>query len=310
MEPIEEKTAVMDNSLDSTKSTLRHHQQPQTQTLVQSQKRLTFATESAAPMNVTDEGRTSRNYNARLLADQYPPGSYGMAGIQPVPGATPNSFTSASPTTSDHPAIYGVNNSYSSSSQALSTTPTIMETPTLSYVPLPIGEDPRHSNFPAPKVVSHLVEMYFKYVYSQTYAFLHKQTFIKEFESQPDVLVISLCTVAARFSPECSHMEESLASQARQLIFKNYDNYCLEVVQSMIHMGLHDFGSSQGDKAWMFCGMAVRMGTALNLNLENGRAKVVLQSSIARESARRTFWSYYLMDVSIAKINRPQTFEC
>ncbi|RPB12581.1 hypothetical protein P167DRAFT_487874 [Morchella conica CCBAS932] len=138
--------------------------------------------------------------------------------------------------------------------------------------------------------------MYFKYVYSQTYAFLHKQTFIKELGSQPDVLVISVCTVAARFSPQCSHMEESLASQARQLIFKNYDNYCLAVVQSMIHMGLHDFGSSQGDKAWMFCGMAVRMGTALNLNLENGRAKVMLQSPVERESARRTFWSYYLMD--------------
>lgn len=296
MEPIEEKTDVMNNSVETAKLTaLRHHHQLQTQAPIQSQKRLTFATEhtSATSMNVTDEGRAPRSFSSRVLAEQYPPGGY--VGIPPVSGATPSSFTSASPT-SDHPVIYGANNSYSSSSKALSATPTMKTPPLPSYVPLPMGEDPRNSKFPPPAVVNHLVEMYFKYVYSQTYAFLHKQTFIETLDKQPAVLVVSLCTVAARFSQECSHMEETLAVQARQLIFDNYDRYCLEVVQSMIHMGLHDFGSSKGDKAWMFCGMAVRMGTALNLNLENGRAKIKLQCPIARESARRTFWSYYLMD--------------
>ncbi|CAZ86462.1 unnamed protein product [Tuber melanosporum] len=109
------------------------------------------------------------------------------------------------------------------------------------------------------------------------------------------VLLFSLCAVSARFSPSLSKNEEGYAVLARGEILKNYDKNCIQVVQSMIHMGLHDFGSNNGDKAWMFAGMAVRMGAALNLNLENGRAKGT-QTAIAREVARRTYWSYYLMD--------------
>ncbi|PWW76942.1 hypothetical protein C7212DRAFT_357545 [Tuber magnatum] len=109
------------------------------------------------------------------------------------------------------------------------------------------------------------------------------------------VLLFSLCAVSARFSPSWSKYEETYAGFARDEILRNYDNNHIEVVQSMIHMGLHDFGSNNGHKAWMFAGMAVRMGAALNLNLENGKAKGA-QTAIAREVARRTYWSYYLMD--------------
>lgn len=306
MEPLDEKASGMDTSMDGSKALVRH-QQPQMQaTPVQREKRLAFATnEAVAPMNVTDEGLTSRTYNSRLLAEQY---SFGISGKHvPSTEAPTNSFSSASPTTSisiDHPVTYGMNNSstYTTSSKAMSTTPTLMSTPPLTSVVLhPLGEDPRNSKIPNSTVLEHLVEVYFTYVYSQTYAFLHRQTFIETLHKQPPVLLLSLCAVAARFSEIYNRHEEEFARQARSLIFENYDNYCVEVVQSMIHMGLHDFGSSNGDKAWMFCGMAVRMGTALNLNLENGRAKMMLQSPVAREAARRTYWSYYLMDVSIAK---------
>jgi hypothetical protein len=104
-----------------------------------------------------------------------------------------------------------------------------------------------------------------------------------------------MCAVAARFS-NYSSSEVIFASRARALIMENYDNYNLEVVQSMVHMGLHDFGSNNGHKAWMFAGMAVRMGAALNMNLEN-RKKDKNKNIISKECARRTYWSYYLMDV-------------
>ncbi|RPB03853.1 hypothetical protein L873DRAFT_1826086 [Choiromyces venosus 120613-1] len=109
------------------------------------------------------------------------------------------------------------------------------------------------------------------------------------------VLLFSLCAVSARFSPTLSKSGETYAVLAREEILKNYDNNHVEVVQSMVHMGLHDFGSNNGHKAWMFAGMAVRMGAALNLNLENGKAKGA-QTAVAREVSRRTYWSYYLMD--------------
>ncbi|KAI5818261.1 fungal-specific transcription factor domain-containing protein [Pyronema omphalodes] len=108
------------------------------------------------------------------------------------------------------------------------------------------------------------------------------------------VLLFSMCAVSARFSPFKSQ-EENWALYTRELIRDNYDNYCLEVVQSMVHMGLHDFGSNNGHRAWMFAGMAVRMGSALNMNLEN-RKKDKEKNAIAKECIRRTYWSYYLMD--------------
>lgn len=301
MEPLDEKTSGMDSTIDNSKSIVRH-QQPKIQaTPVQREKGLGFATDNAAAStNVTDQGSTSRIYNSRLLADQYTyraPAKHMSSVIE----APPNVY--ASPTTSisiEHPVTYVMNNNlYSSSSKAMSVTPTLTSTPPLTSIPPPFGEDPRHSQLPNSDVLEHLVNVYFTYVYSQTYAFLHRQTFTDTLYKQPPVLIFSLCAVAARFSDRFSKYEEDFAEPARKLIFENYDNYSVEVVQSLVHMGLHDFGSSNGDKAWMFCGMAVRMGSALNLNLENGHAKSAIKSPIAREVARRTYWSYYLMDVSV-----------
>lgn len=299
MEPLDEKASGMDSSMDNSKSIVRH-QQPKTQsTSVQREKGLGFATnEAVASMNVTDQGSASRSYNSRLLAEQY---TYRAPGkqISSVIEAPPNAY--ASPTTSmEHPVTYTMNsNPYASSSKGMSVTPTLTSTPPLLSVPPPFGEDPRHSRIPNNDVLEHLVNVYFTYVYSQTYAFLHRQTFTETLYKQPPVLLFSLCAVAARFSDKFSKYEEEFAEPARKLIFENYDNYSVEVVQSLVHMGLHDFGTSNGDKAWMFCGMAVRMGSALYLNLENGHAKSAIKSPIAREVARRTYWSYYLMDVSI-----------
>lgn len=303
MEPLDEKTCGMDSPMDSSKAIVRHQQPKMQTTPVQREKRLTFAThEVVASVGVADEGLHSRSYNARLLAGQY---AYTGEHASSATETPPNSYTSASPTTSismEHPVTYTINNThpYATSSKAMSSTPTLTNTPPLTSIPYPLGQDARHSRLPPPDVVEHLVNVYFTFVYSQTYAFLHRQTFTETLYKQPPVLIMSLCAVAARFSEEFSKHEEEFAVPARSLIFENYDNYCVEVVQSMVHMGLHDFGSSNGDKAWMFCGMAVRMGSALNLNLENGQAKMIIKSPIAREVARRTYWSYYLMDVSIS----------
>lgn len=291
----------MDNPIDSSKPIIRH-QPPAIQTAPAPRgKGLGFATDEAvASMNLTDQGMASRSYNSRLLAEQY---TYGNTGkhMSSATEAPPNSYSS--PTTSipmEHPVTYGMsNNPYATSSKAMSTTPTLTSTPPLMSIPHPLGEDPRHSRLPNGDVLEHLVNVYFTYVYSQTYAFLHRQTFTETLYRQPPVLIFSLCAVAARFSDRFSKYEEDFAEPARKLIFENYDKYSIEVVQSLVHMGLHDFGSNNGDKAWMFCGMAVRMGSALNLNLENGHAKTTIKSPIAREVARRTYWSYYLMDVSI-----------
>lgn len=113
-------------------------------------------------------------------------------------------------------------------------------------------------------------------------------------ETHRPVLLFSLCAIAARFSLQYRDKEEEFAVQARQRILDSFDDQRLEVVQAMVLMGLHDFGSHNGHKAWMFAGMAVRLGSALNLNMEPKKEKG--QSPIEVEVQRRTYWSYYLMD--------------
>ncbi|CUS11865.1 unnamed protein product [Tuber aestivum] len=306
-EPLGLKTSGLDRFAENPVMHPRHSQpRPQT-TPVQGEQKLMFATPDAGvvPSNdIEDDSippEMSRRHHAKQLLEQY--SAYGSLGGRVGVGTEtpPHSYASASPSTSvsnagPETAPYGTGvGTYGNNMKGMSSTPTIADTPPLSSIPRSMSEDPRHSLLPNREVMDHLVKIYFTYVYSQTYAFLHRKTFEENMDKHLPVLLFSLCAVSARFSPLYSKDEETYADLARREILKNYDNNHIEVVQSMIHMGLHDFGTNNGHKAWMFAGMAVRMGAALNLNLENGKAKGA-QTTIAREVARRTYWSYYLMD--------------
>lgn len=172
----------------------------------------------------------------------------------------------------------------------------VAETPPLCSIPRILGEDPRHPDLPSRPILERLVDVYFRYVYSQTYAFLHRKTFEENLDTHRPVLLFSLCALAARFSREHSSMEKVFTLRARQLVLEHYADYKIDVVQSMVHLGLHDFGTGNGEKAWMFAGMAVRMGSMMYLHF-GGRVKD-FPTPISKEVARRTYWSYYLMDVS------------
>ncbi|KAF8425468.1 fungal-specific transcription factor domain-containing protein [Tirmania nivea] len=170
----------------------------------------------------------------------------------------------------------------------------IASTPTPLSIPGPMGEDTRDHLLPEPKALEHLCTLYFTHLYSQHYPFLHRGNFMANMETHRPVLLFSLCAIASRFSPQYRDKEEEFAVQARQRILDNFDVQKLEVVQAMVLMGLHDFGSHNGHKAWMFAGMAVRLGSALKLHMEPKSEKE--QSPIEIEVQRRTYWSYYLMD--------------
>lgn len=222
------------------------------------------------------------------MSDRTPISSF----VQPVP------FSSiSSPTSTLYGETAAKGRGFSSKSSVRSAATPREEPKTYE----PLYKDPRHKFLPDKDTLLKLVELYFTHVYSQTYAFLHRPTFLRNlYENTPykPVLLLALCAVAARFDPEQKKIEELYAQAARTEILNNFDANKLEVVQAMLIMGLHDFGSANGDKAWMFCGMAVRMGAALNLNLPAKGNK----SFIDAEIERRTYWSYYLMDVSIAPL--------
>ena len=233
----------------------------------------------------------SRGAHVRDMAAQQWSGSmsrprHSSAGVSATLSSPPSPV-------STEPWQHNSNKGYYASTRSRSTP--IRGTPT-SSVPGPIGEDPRDHLLPQPEHLELLCELYFTHIYSQHYQFLHRRTFMDNLRNHRRVLLYSLCAIAARFSPIHRAAEEQFAQQARQLILENFSEQKLEVVQAMVIMGLHDFGSGNGPKAWMFCGMAVRLGSAMNLNMEPKREKG--QSPVEIEVQRRTYWSYYLMDVS------------
>jgi len=248
-------------------------------------------------------GSNSQDYIRENFGPSRPQDIHGNHQSSSMLGGSPLSYASQSPVITPSPNSvitsgggyidhHGLGDSRHRAVSSLTAATTVLG------IPLPMGEDARNAYLPNSETAEHFAEAYFDNIYSQTYAFLHKSTFMDNMHKHQPVLLFSMFAVAARFS-RAREYEQMFEEKARELILRDYDNYSLEMVQSMVHMGLHDFGSNNGHKAWMFAGMAVRMGAALNLNLESRKSEKG-KDAITRECMRRTYWSYYLMDVSVS----------
>lgn len=87
---------------------------------------------------------------------------------------------------------------------------------------------------------------------------------------------------------------DEYAAKARQLLSLEFDRPTLSNVQSLVILGLHEFGSSRGARAWMYAGIAIRMAISLGLNVED-EGKLASQSWTEREVRRRVFWATFIM---------------
>jgi hypothetical protein len=168
-------------------------------------------------------------------------------------------------------------------------------------------------SLPSKEIQEHLAEVYFDYVYGQSYPLLHKPSFMRRLATGkvPPVLMLAICAISARFSthPELRTEPAFLrgdqwGERAREIALKRYDAPNITILIVYLLLGLHEFGTCQGGRSWMFGGMAQRMAYALQLHKElefdpttageGGERKPL--SLIDREIRRRTMWSCFLMD--------------
>lgn len=126
----------------------------------------------------------------------------------------------------------------------------------------------------------------------------------------PPVLILAVCAISARFSthPEVNTEPaflrgEQWASPARSIALSRYDEPNITVLTVLLLLGLHEFGTCQGGRSWMFAGMATRMAYALQLHRELDHDPLGLKtdrkselSFTDREIRRRTMWACFLMD--------------
>jgi Fungal specific transcription factor domain/Fungal Zn(2)-Cys(6) binuclear cluster domain len=165
---------------------------------------------------------------------------------------------------------------------------------------------------PSGEIQHHLAEVYFEYVYGQSYPLLHKPSFMRKLAAGtvPPVLLLAVCAISARFSThpqirtEPAFLRgEQWASVAREIALKRYDTPNITILIVYILLGLHEFGTCQGGRSWMFGGMAQRMAFALQLHrdldhdlLSKQKKENPILTPTDREIRRRTMWSCFLMD--------------
>ncbi|RAR08871.1 zinc finger transcription factor 1 [Stemphylium lycopersici] len=166
-------------------------------------------------------------------------------------------------------------------------------------------------SLPSKDIQEHLAEVYFDFVYGQSYPLLHKPSFMRRLATGkvPPVLILAMCAISARFSnhPQlrtepCFLRGDNWAERAREIALKRYDAPNITILIVYLLLGLHEFGTCQGGRSWMFGGMAQRMAYALQLHKENEYDPLVNEpdrkplSATDREIRRRTMWSCFLMD--------------
>lgn len=167
-------------------------------------------------------------------------------------------------------------------------------------------------SLPSKELQLHLTEVYFDFVYGQSYHLLHKPSFVRKLQAGqvPPVLVLAVCAISARFSnhpdvrTEPAFLRgESWASVARDIALKRYDAPNITILIVYLILGLHEFGTCQGGRSWMLGGMAQRMAYALQLHQDlahdaTGKAQGAAAelSFTDREIRRRTMWSCFMMD--------------
>lgn len=166
-------------------------------------------------------------------------------------------------------------------------------------------------SLPSKEIQEHLAEVYFDYVYGQSYPLLHKPSFMRKLASGsvPPVLILAICAISARFSTHpqlrtepCFLRGDNWGERAREISLKRYDSPNITILIVYLLLGLHEFGTCQGGRSWMFGGMAQRMAYALQLHKEleyDPNATDADRKPLSltdREIRRRTMWSCFLMD--------------
>lgn len=165
---------------------------------------------------------------------------------------------------------------------------------------------------PSKELQQHLAEVFFDYVYGQSYHLLHKPSFMRKLaqDQVPPVLMLAVCAMSARFSNHPSVRTEpaflrgdNWATASREIALRRFDTPNITILIVYLILGLHEFGTCQGGRSWMFGGMAQRMAYALQLHRDldhdpkyrsqPGENELTFTD---REIRRRTMWSCFLMD--------------
>ena len=166
-----------------------------------------------------------------------------------------------------------------------------------------------------PATTQHYLDLYFAHVNLTIYCMLPREVFwhwLKESSNKTaaDAMVIyAMLAVGSQFSKrEAREFEGSMFAEISTAgVQLNLGKFSLQLVQARLLLSLYHFSTGDSLLCWDYCGSAIRAALGMRLNLEDGIADMLkgnitvydLNRPAFAECCRRTFWSAYLMEVSI-----------
>lgn len=171
-------------------------------------------------------------------------------------------------------------------------------------------------HLPPLDIQKHLCEVFFEYIYGQSYLLLHKPSFMRKLKEGlvPPVLTLAVCAISARFSnhpklnTEPAFLRgEDWAKVAGQIALSRHDQPNITMVTVFLILGLHEYGTCHGGRSWSYGGLALKMAYALQLHREleydpmapsdpGDKSTRRPLSFLDREIRRRTMWACVLQD--------------
>ncbi|KAK7996510.1 hypothetical protein PG989_004550 [Apiospora arundinis] len=135
----------------------------------------------------------------------------------------------------------------------------------------------------------------------------HKPSFLQKLKSGTlDASILNgLLTTAARSSPGLARRyggnggpmaaAEHFAVKTISLIMQNLDNPGLADIQALCLLIIHEWGSRNAVRAYIYLGQAARMAQMYRI-IDSHRSRPEADAFIREESFRRTMWLIYILD--------------
>lgn len=104
--------------------------------------------------------------------------------------------------------------------------------------------------------------------------------------------------------PERNNHHTLFLDIVNEAVLKSGDSFSLQLVQTRLILALLAFSQGQYNRAWVYCGCAMRTAFGLKLNTEEGIRTIGdddemtfgFDQATLIECRRRTFWSVYIID--------------
>lgn len=183
------------------------------------------------------------------------------------------------------------------------------------------------NGLPVDEILREAIDVFFQHFYNDIFAFIHRPSFLKLFNEEPDSIdpafLLAMLTLSARFCRSVLRDFENEAAasdyfckRTLALLMPSVDSPSITRIQAFLMLGLHLWGQSQGPAAWIYVGIAIRMAQVRDLGSESSYPAITPDTAtstkewIMSEERRRTFWSAYLLDRYLSNgRGRPQTIK-